>query len=76
MEEVPADKPEPEPSAHLPFGRFLPGPPARYTAYDDRAVTLQLDLETVQVHHVQAVSFTTKAHSVRRHRSKKDAMQL
>jgi RES domain len=33
-----------------------------------RDVTLHLDLESVQEHHVEAVSFQTTAHKVRRHR--------
>jgi len=35
---------------------------------DVREVTLILDLESVQVHHIEAVSFKTTAHTVRRHR--------
>jgi hypothetical protein len=66
-EDVPADKQAPD---DPPLRALKPEPPASGTTYDQREVTLQLDLESVQVHHIEAVAFTTKAHMVRRHRSK------
>ena len=38
---------------------------------DIRSITLKIDLETVCVHHVEAVQFTTGKYSVRRHRFEK-----
>jgi hypothetical protein len=71
-EDAPADQPDPGARDDHPFHALeLPEPPAPGTTYDDREVTLQLDLESVQVHHIEAVAFTTEAHTVRRHRSKK-----
>ena len=40
-------------------------------AYDSREITMRLDTQEVKVHHVQAVSFTSKVYSVRRHRFEK-----
>lgn len=39
--------------------------------YDHREATLQLDLETLKVHHVQAATYAAVPYSVRRHRSEK-----
>jgi hypothetical protein len=36
-----------------------------------RKATLQLDLKSLEVHHIEAVQFSTEAHPVKRHRSTK-----
>ena len=38
--------------------------------YDDREFTLKLDKDSLQVHHIRGVSFTTDVFDVRRHRYK------
>ncbi len=42
-----------------------------FDAHDYRDATLKLDVESVKVHHVNAISFTTEDYPVRRHRTKK-----
>ena len=73
-EEVPEPKPESEPTKVDKYPHFLIEPADSVVATADadiRQVTLNLDLESVQVHHIEAVSYETTAHSVRRHRWKK-----
>jgi hypothetical protein len=72
-EEVPEPKPEPEPKKDdgFPMLLFEPDEVGAAGDADIREVTLNLDLESVQVHHIEAVSYETTAHSVRRHRWKK-----
>jgi len=43
---------------------------------DTRESTLDLDLESVEVHHIDAVSFQTTSHPVRRHRWKKSDLDF
>jgi hypothetical protein len=70
-EEVPPEKPKPEPPTG-PAGLLnFTAPEIGYEDYDDRPETLQVDLDGVQVHEVQAIAFTTEVHSVHRHRSTK-----
>ena len=52
-----------EPPVHATLNEF--------SDYDDRPETLQLDLESVAVHHVAAVKHTTRGHAVRRYRREK-----
>lgn len=47
------------------FDDSLPG------NFDFREATLRIELDSIKVHHVQAVSFSTESHDVRRHRTKK-----
>jgi hypothetical protein len=42
-----------------------------FDAHDDRDATLKLDVESVKVHHVNEISFTTDDYPVHRHRTKK-----
>ncbi len=72
-EEVPEPKPKSEPKKDNGFPMLIFGPDEVGAAGDAdiREVTLNLDLESVQVHHIEAVSYETTAHSVRRHRWKK-----
>jgi hypothetical protein len=42
--------------------------PGAQEHFEPRPVTLQLDLESLEVRHIEAVSFRTTKHSVRRHR--------
>ena len=42
-----------------------------FDAHDYRDAALKLDVESVKVHHVSAISFTTEDYPVRRHRTKK-----
>lgn len=73
-EETPPAAPE-EPAKNSDFGPDFAAILA-YSApmthdYDPREGTLELDLATLKVHHVQAATYTTAPHSVRRHRSEK-----
>ncbi|MGJ4941439.1 RES domain-containing protein [Bradyrhizobium sp. HKCCYLS1011] len=72
-EEVPEPKPAPVPQRDraFPFIALEPSETESAGDADFRDVTLNLDLESVEVHHVEAVSFRTTAHSVRRHRWQK-----
>lgn len=40
---------------------------------DERELTLSLDTKSVEVHHVEAVTYKTDAYTVKRHRSQKSA---
>ena len=72
-EEVsPPRKPSAEGDVGPPPGLvLLPDLPTSAESYDDREITLQLDLASLSVHHVTAVAFSTKEYDVRRHRSEK-----
>lgn len=39
--------------------------------YDPREKTLELDLQSLQVHHIQAATYASTPHAVKRHRSEK-----
>lgn len=73
--------PPPGPESKKPAGRSFVSPSAidwnwmeLSTDYDDREITLKVDPESIKVHIVQAVSFKTDEHTVRRYRStKRDA---
>jgi hypothetical protein len=49
----------------------LPGTSSFHERYDEREMTLKLDTETLEVHHVNSVRFETERHSVARHRFEK-----
>lgn len=70
-EEVPEPKVEPKKADEFPPFSFEPSDMVVAGDADTREVTLNLELESVQVHHIEAVSFKTTAHRVRRHRWKK-----
>jgi hypothetical protein len=71
FEEVPPDQPKPaatpDPLAIYDFA--IPDPDAE--DYDDRKEALEIDLESVEVHDIEAVAFTTDVHKVHRYRSTK-----
>jgi hypothetical protein len=75
-EEVPEPEPEPEKDDKFSLLSFEPSQAGVTGDADIREITLNLDLESVQVHHIEAVSFKTTAHSVRRHRWKKGDLKF
>jgi hypothetical protein len=68
-EMVPEPKPasEPTPLARHVFPDLL----GEEEDFDRRAVTLQLDLDSLEIRQIEAVSFKTTKHPVRRHRFKR-----
>jgi hypothetical protein len=65
--EVPKSKTDPDSIGMLDIAI----PETNDEGYDDRQEALQIDLETVEVHDIEAVSFKTDVHKVHRHRSTK-----
>jgi hypothetical protein len=69
-EEVPAEKPKPKETGVSDVDSILAFEPASILEdFDDRQTTLEFNLASLHVHHIEAVEFTTETHSVRRHRS-------
>lgn len=68
-EEVPETQPAPEPKPLLPH--VFPELLDEARDFDPRVVTLQLDLDSLEVREIEAVSFKTSKHPVRRHRFKR-----
>lgn len=68
-EEVPAERPK-EPAPPSPFDHILMMPDLSESRvdHDVRIDTLQVELDSVSVQHVEAVQFTTQTHQVRRNR--------
>jgi hypothetical protein len=58
-------KPPATPTPPGPVFAIMPGAQEHF---EPRPITLQLDLESLEVRHIEAVSFRTTKHSVRRHR--------
>ncbi|HEY1544017.1 MAG TPA: RES family NAD+ phosphorylase [Xanthobacteraceae bacterium] len=69
-EEVPPEAPKAKEEEEGPIFK-LPVPASEASDFEDRETTLQLDLESLEVHHIEAVQFTTERHAVKRHRSVK-----
>ncbi|HJU03842.1 MAG TPA: RES domain-containing protein [Nitrospiraceae bacterium] len=59
-------KPAPRPTPQGPY--FFPGLPYEDDDPEPRPVTLQLELDSLEVRHIEAVSFKTAKHKVRRYR--------
>jgi hypothetical protein len=70
-EEVPPpESPNTEDASTFPPSLALsPDPPTSAATYEDREITLQLDLASLRVHHITAVAFSADEYVVRRHRS-------
>ena len=74
IERVPPEKAEPPSKKESRiFENFTDDPEGNWHPpnFDGREVTLRIDLESVKVHIVRAVEFSTEEHSVRRHRWEK-----
>ena len=73
IEEVPPKEEEPEKERPVVFRHpaIAPSGSLDYSDSDGRPSTLKIDLESLRVHHIQAVEFTTEGHSVTRHRWEK-----
>jgi RES domain/HEPN/RES N-terminal domain 1 len=66
---VPEEKPTPEPT--FPAPNVFPELVDEVRDFDPRTLTLQLDLDSLEVREIEAVSFKTSKHPVRRHRFKR-----
>ncbi|WP_316214824.1 RES domain-containing protein [Bradyrhizobium sp. SZCCHNR2035] len=68
-EEVPDTQPALKPATFMPH--VFPELLEEARDFDPRVVTLQLDLDSLEVREIEAVSFKTSKHAVRRHRFKR-----
>lgn len=69
IEEVPPKEEEPKKGRPVVFGHIARAPSENwdYSGSDERPSTLKIDLESLRIHHIGAVKFTTVEYSVHRH---------
>ena len=70
-EHVPPEEPKPKAHSHSMGMLDLTLPEIHDEDDDERQEALELDLESVEVHDIEAVAFNTDVHKVHRHRSVK-----